>query len=213
MDTIVLKADLRSVIGKQVKALRRENKLPAVLYGRHTNPISVVLPLHESSMILDRAAQSALLTIEVDGNSHLVLVREKQRNFLTGGLLHVDFLVVSASETLRTNVAVEIVGEAPAIKSVNGILMVNLTELEVEAYPKDLPEMIAVDVSGLDEIGSAIYVNDLKLGEGVKVLNDGEDIIAVITAPEAEIEEEGEEAVEDEPEVIEKGKKEEEEDF
>jgi len=208
VERIILKAEPRSVKGKHVKAYRRQNKLPAVLYGRHTDPISVFLPLHESSMVLDRLPQSALVTIEVGGESHLSLVREKQRNYLTGGLLHVDFLVVSVTEKLRTNVAVEITGESPAVKTYNGVLMVNLSELEVEALPKDLPELITVDVSGLEEIGSAVHVRDLKIGSGVKILNDGDEIITVVTAPASELLEES--AGEEEPEIIEKGKKEEE---
>lgn len=209
MDKYVLKAELRSVKGKQVKSLRRQDMLPAVLYGRHTKPISVLLPLHEASILLARLPQSALVTVEVDGKGHLALVREKQRNFLTGSLLHVDFLVVSATETLRAHVAIEVVGEAPAVKNVNGVLMVSLSELDVEALPKDLPEVIKVDVSNLNEIGSAIHVSDLKLGSGVKVLNDGNEIIVGVTAPV--LEPADEEPAQAEPEVIEKGKKEEEE--
>jgi large subunit ribosomal protein L25 len=209
VEKIVLKAELRSIKGKQVKSLRRQDKLPAVLYGRHTKPISVVFPLHEASLVLEKLQQSALVTIELGGESHLALIREKQRNYLTGGLLHVDFLVVSATEKIRTNVAVEIVGEAPAVRIMNGVLMVNLSEIEVEALPKNLPEVIKADVSNLAEIGSALHVRDLNLGSGVKVINDEDAIIAVVTQPESEVEEEAQGQAE--PEVIEKGKKEEEE--
>jgi large subunit ribosomal protein L25 len=213
MEEILLKANRREVLGKQVKAIRREGKLPAVIYGHHIKPVSIVLDLHDTSRSLMGLAPSALVTVDVDGEKHRALVREKQRNKLTGTLLHVDFLAVSMSEKLRSQVYIEIVGLSPAIKDFNGVLMTGMDEIEVECLPKDLPERIVVDVSKLVKIGDGIYVHDLAIPEGVKVLEDPETMVALITsqAAEEEVAPAIEEAVGEEPEVIEHGKKEEEE--
>ncbi len=216
MDSIVLKAERRVVIGKQVKALRREGKLPAVLYGKRIEPIPVVMDHRTTSRQLSQLSPSALVTIDLEGESHMALVREKQRNALTGSLLHIDFQVVSMQDKLRSNVYVEFIGESPAVKNFNGIVFTELNQIEVECLPNDLPERITVDVSILTEIGSSIYVRDLVIPANVEVLEDANSIVAVVTAPEVDEEEvaaaeAAAAAAAAEPEVIEKGKKEEEE--
>jgi large subunit ribosomal protein L25 len=214
MDEVVLKAIRRTVLGKQVKAIRREGKLPAVIYGHNLDPVSIVLDLRDTAKSLMGLAPSALVTVDVEGTPHKALVREKQRNKITGILLHVDFLAVSMTEKLRSQVYIEIVGVSPAIKDFDGVLMTGFDEVEVECLPQDLPERLVVDISGLLKIGDGIYVRDLVVPEGVKILEDPDTMVALITA-QAAIEEEVapvvEEVTTEEPEVIEHGKKEEEE--
>jgi large subunit ribosomal protein L25 len=214
MDEVVLKANHRTVLGKQVKAIRREGKLPAVIYGHHIDPISIVLDLRDASRSLTGLAPSALVTVDLDGSPHKALIREKQRNKITGILLHVDFLEVSMTEKLRSQVYIEIVGLAPAIKDFSGVLVTGFDEVEVECLPQDLPERLVVDVSGLAKIGDGIYVRDLVVPEGVKILEEPDTMVALIAA-QAAVEEEVapvvEEVVTEEPEMIEHGKKEEEE--
>ena len=137
------------------------------------------------------------------------LVREKQRNHLTGDLLHVDFQVVSMTEEIRASVSLEFVGEAPAVKVLNGILVVNTDALDVECLPGDLPGQIIVNISGLAEIGDALYIRDLIIPDKVHVLNDMDAMVAVVTAQASEEPAAGETG-EIEPEVMTKGKKEEE---
>jgi len=211
MEREVIEAVRRSVIGKQVKALRREGKLPAILYGSTVEPTPVLMDLKSASNTLNRLPGSALVTINLEGENLVSLVREKQRNALTGMITHVDFQVVSMKEKIRTEVSVEIRGEAPAVKNFNGILVQNVDELEVEALPGDLPERIVVDVSGLTNIGQSVLLRDIPLPEKVTVLEDPDLVLVVVTAPEAEEVVEVAEVVGEEPEVIEKGKKEEEE--
>ncbi len=214
MEEVILKANHRTVLGKQVKAIRREGKLPAVIYGHHIEPISIVLDLKETSHNLMGLAPSALVTVDVDGTQHRALVKEKQRNKISGMLLHVDFLAVSMTEKLRAQVYIEITGVAPAIKDFDGVLVTGMSEVEVECLPQDLPERLTADISGLAKIGDGIYVRDLVVPEGVRILEEPETMVALITA-QAAVEEEvvpvAEEAeVTEEPEVIERGKKEEE---
>src|SRR5574339_265572 len=123
MEKVVLKAERRDVIGKQVKAMRRAGRLPAVIYGRHTEPINVVLDAHEASLVLGRLTSSSLVTIDLDGREYPALVREKQRDYIKNRLLHVDFLAVSLTETLRASVAVNLVGISAAVKDYNAVLV------------------------------------------------------------------------------------------
>jgi large subunit ribosomal protein L25 len=168
--------------------------------------------LKETSRILSHIASSTLVTVDLEGDKHLALVREKQRDFIKGTLKHVDFQVISMKEKLRVHIAIELVGESYAVKNLNGVLVSGLDELEVECLPKDLPEKIVVDVSSLKAIGDTIYVRDVLVSDKFEVLDDPGEVIAVITGQQAEEVVEVVEVVEAiEPEVIEKGKKEEEE--
>jgi len=212
MDRLTLKATRREVIGKQVGALRREGKLPAVLYGFKVDPTPITLEAHEANLSLIGLAASALVTIELEGKKHNVLVREKQFDYIRGTLKHVDFQVVSMTRKIRSAVPIEISGTAPAVKDLNGMVVHNLNAVEVEALPQDLPERFVVDVSSLDAIGSQVTVADLEAPSGVEILTDSTEVVVVITGVAAEVEEVEEEVVEEgEPEVIERGKKEEEE--
>ena len=217
MEKVVLQATKRDVVGKQVKALRREGKLPAVIYGRHTDPININLDAHSASLSLAKLTSSSLVTIKVDGAEHIALVREKQRDYIKNRLLHVDFLAVSLGEKLRTSVSVHFVGVSPAVKDFNAVLVHNLEELEVECLPTDLPERIDVDISVLKRPGEGIRLKDVHVSEKVRLLGDPETMVAVATF--AKVEEEvavpGAEAVVTpttaEPEIsVERGKKEEE---
>lgn len=211
MEKVALKAQPRQVIGKQVRALRREGLLPAVIYGHHIAPIAVSLNFHDASLTLPKVSSSQLVVLDVDGKQHTALVRERQRHPVTGDLLHVDFQAVSLTEKLRVNVGLQFTGEAPAVKMYDGILVTSLESVEVECLPGDLPSHLEVDLSGLEEIGDIVYVKDIPLPPKVQVLDDPDEVVAVITAPISEAAlAEAEEVAAAEPEVIEKGKKEEE---
>ncbi|MFL7867338.1 MAG: 50S ribosomal protein L25 [Anaerolineales bacterium] len=215
MEKVVIKAEKRNVTGKQVRALRREGKLPAVIYGHHLDPVSIVLDAHDASKTLSRATSSSLITIDLGGKQYPTLVREKQLDFIRNELIHVDFMAVSMTEKITASVGVHVVGEAPAVKEYGAILVTGLTELEVECLATDLPERFTVDVSGLVEISDGVYVRDVVPPENVEILTDPEEMIVVATAMAAEEEEEEEEVLEgeeelEEPEVIGKGKEEEE---
>jgi len=206
MEKVVVQATKRTVTGKKVRALRREGKLPGVLYGHNFESLPISMDLHETSKILHNVSRSAIITVSVDGNESATLIREKQRDFIRGTLKHVDFQVVSLTEKLRTKVTIEFVGLSPAVKDYNGIIVTNLNELEVESLPQDLPEKITVDLSKLAQIGDGIFVRDIDLGSKIEILTHAEELIVVVNLPK----EEAEEAVvpsAEEPEVIERGKK------
>lgn len=216
MDKVVLKAEKRNVVGKQVKALRREGKLPAVIYGRHVEPISISLEAHSASLALLKLTSSSLVTIDLEGKEYPALVRERQRNYIKGDLTHVDFLAVDLTEKIRTMVGVHFVGVSTAVKDYNGVLVHNLEQLEVECLPTDLPERIEIDISVLQRIGDGIRVREVPISDKVTILNDPDEMVAVVTlAKEDEAAGEGAGVPGAEPSApelsVERGKKDEEE--
>lgn len=207
MEKVVLQATKRNVLGKQVGALRRAGKLPAVLYGRHTESTPILLDAHETKLKLARLTSSSLVTISLDGTEYPTLVREKQRHPLKKHLVHLDFQALSLTEKTHAKVGIELHGISPAVKAYSAILVHGLTELEVECLPHDLPERVVVDISGLAEPGDSIHIRDLKLPGQVEILSDLDEVIVTVTAARAEEEAApAEEAAE--PELV-KGKKEE----
>ncbi|HMD88177.1 MAG TPA: 50S ribosomal protein L25 [Anaerolineaceae bacterium] len=212
MEKAVIHATHRTVIGKQVGALRREGKLPAVMYGHHIDSTPITLDLRDATRILSGLTSSSLVTIELDGKEHAALIREKQRDYIRGTLKHVDFQILSLTEKLRTTVSIELTGLAPAVKDFNGVVVTGVNELEVECLPQDLPERIIVDISNLNKIGDGLYIRDIKLSDKISILEDQDEMVVLITAPAAEeVVEEVAVPGAEEPEVIEHGKKEEEE--
>ena len=215
MEKVVLKATKRDVVGKQVRALRRDGKLPAVIYGRHSDPINISLDGHGASLTLGRLSSSSLVTIDVDGKEYPTLVREKQRDYIKNRLLHVDFLAVSLDEKITATVTLHFVGTSIAVKDYNAVLVHNLEEIEVECLPPDLPERIDVDISVLNRVGDGIRVRDLVVSDKVQLLANPDTMVAVATAPKVEEEgaavpgAEGVTPTEAEPELsVERGKKE-----
>jgi large subunit ribosomal protein L25 len=211
MEKNVIEAAKRSVIGKKVGVLRREGKLPGVIYGHHFEPAVIVMDLKEATRVLNAATSSSIITVKVDGKDISVLVREKQKDYIRNQYLHVDFQAVSQTEKIRTRVGIVITGVAPAVKDFNGVVVEGLDYIEVEALPKDLPERFVLDISTLANIGDALHVSDIAVPENVAFLTSPEEMIMLITNPAAEEVEEAPVVEEGaEPEVIEKGKKEEE---
>jgi large subunit ribosomal protein L25 len=186
MEKIVLKATKRDVIGKQVNALRREGKLPAVIYGRHVEPVSIIMDAHTTGLALSKVSASSLVTVDVDGKEYPALVRERQRDYIKGVLTHVDFLAVDMNETLRTSVGLAYVGVSGAVKDYSGVIVHNLERLEVECLPADLPERINVDISLLKQIGDIIRVRDVVVSDKVRILADEDETIAVVTITKEE---------------------------
>jgi len=216
MEEIVFEANRREIIGKNVKKLRRDGLLPAIVYGHSIEPVSISLDYKEASKTLDSISPSALVVLDIDGEKHYTLVRDKQRNPVRRTITHVDFQAVSLTETVRADVTVNLVGEAPAVETYLGILVPSLEQLSIECIPTNLPDRIDVDLSGLTEIGDSISVSDIVAPEGVEILNDPDEVVVVVIAQAAEEVEEEEELELElekgvEPEMVERGKREEEE--
>jgi large subunit ribosomal protein L25 len=211
MEEVLLQVSKRDVVGKQVKTLRREGILPAIVYGRGISSIPISLNALKANQKLSAITSSSLVVLEIDGEKYTTLVREKQRDPVTGDVLHIDFYEVSMTEKLRTNVMLEFQGDSPAVKELMGVLVIVLESLEIECLPQDLPSRIVADLSTLEEIGDSLYVRDIILPPNIELISDIDGLVVVISAPAVEEIEEVEEVeiTEEEPEVIERGKEEE----
>jgi large subunit ribosomal protein L25 len=174
------------VTGKQVKALRRAGELPAVIYGRHVEPVAISLDAHAAELAFAKLTSSSLVTIDVEGQEFAALVREKQRDYIKRNLTHVDFLAVDLTEKIRTKVRLTFVGASPAVKDYSAVLVHRMDALEVECLSSDLPERITVDISSLREIGNSVHVREIALPENVLVLEDAEAIVIIASAVKEE---------------------------
>ncbi len=215
MEEVQLDAKKRTVMRKHVKSLRREGLLPAIVYGGGIDPIPIELEEREATRILSKTSASTLINLKVGRANHTVIVREIQYDVIRRTPIHVDFLKVAMDTAIRTTVPIELVGEAPAVKDLGAVQVLGINEIEVEALPSDLPDRIPVDLEALTEIDSILTVGDLFISKEVTVFTESDEVIVHIV-PQAVVEEEEEEVemvidVGAEPEVIEKGLREEEE--
>ncbi len=190
MEKFVLKAVKRDVTGKQVKSLRRAGLLPAVIYGRHVQPIAISLDAHSTGLVFAKLTSSTLVTLDVEGTEYAALVREKQRNYIKGVLTHIDFLALDLTEKIRTKVRLTYVGVSSAVKDYSAVLVHRADALEVECLPTDLPERITVDISSIKEIGNNIHVRDISVPANVTVLDDPDDIVIIAALAKEEAVEE-----------------------
>lgn len=188
MEKVVIKASKRDVRGKQVRAMRQAGKLPGVIYGRHTEPVNITMDARSVGATLSKVGSSSLVTIDVDGKEYPVLVRERQRNYIKGNLIHVDFLAVSLTEKIKAEVRIELTGMSLAVKDSDAVLVTGLHTLSVECLPADLPEHVTVDISSLVKVGDSIHVRDVSLGDKVRILDNEDDMIVNATYAKIEVE-------------------------
>lgn len=181
-----LSAQNRNVLGSGVKKLRRDGYLPAVLYGKGQESLSLQVPVKDFGKVFKEAGESTLVYVNVDGKTYPTIIHDVSRDSLTDDILHADFYKVRLDEKIKTKVPVVFVGEAPAVKDLAGIFVRNVNELEVEAFPQDLPHEITVDISPLKNFGDQILVKDIDLGANVKVEADADTIVATVQEPMSE---------------------------
>ena len=213
MEKVVINAEKRDVVGKKVGSLRRQGLIPGVMYGHNEPPFPITMNAREIERVINNLTSSSIVTVKVNGESHQALIREKQKDYIRNQIIHIDFQILSLKEKIRSKIEVKLVGVAPAVKNFNGIVLQEREFIDVEALPGDLPERITVDISGLENIGDLIRVGDLDISDAVTVFDDVNDVIVSISGAMAEeaVEEEVTTAEGTEPEVVEKGKKESEE--
>ena len=183
MKAIELRAQPRTLIGKQVKTLRHQALVPGVVYGRHIEPLAVQFDYKELLVALNRAGTSAAVQLQVTGTPepYLTIFRDIQHHPIRRDVSHVDLQALSLDETVQVSVNVALVGEAPIIVDGEGVLMQLLNEVTIEALPTALIAVIEVDISGLTEVGQTITVGDLVVPEGVTILTSPEDTVVQVT--------------------------------
>jgi large subunit ribosomal protein L25 len=173
-----LQAESRTEFGKgAARRIRREHKVPAVLYGHGTDPVHVTLPGHDTMMALKHGGANALLSIDLDGKTQLALPKQVQRHAVRGVLEHVDLLIVTKGEKVTVDVPVHVVGDAA---SETVVTLENAT-VSLEAEATHLPEFVEVSVEGV-EAGTQILAKDLELSEGSALHGDDELLIVNVTA-------------------------------
>lgn len=180
MPEIVLNAEVGRTSGSSSsRRLRAEGKIPGVVYGHGTDPVSVAVAARDLRVALNgEAGTNALLSLRADGKTYLAIARELQRHPVRGTVVHVDFQIVRRDEIIGATVPLTLVGEAVEVNHGDGLVDQQLFSLPVHAKPADIPTSVEVDVSGLT-IGGIIRIGDLPLPGGVTV--DLEDDVAVVT--------------------------------
>jgi large subunit ribosomal protein L25 len=178
-----IKAEPRTEFGKgAARRIRREAKVPAVLYGHGSDPIHVTLPGHDTMLALKHGGANALLTISIDGEEQLTLPKQIQRDPIKGFLEHIDLVIVRRGEKVTVDVPVHLVGEPDG----DALVVTEATTVSVEAEATHIPEFIEVSVEGA-RVGDQILAKDLSLPSGSTVLADDDTLIVNIThAPTAE---------------------------
>lgn len=179
----------REKLGRGVKALRNQGLVPAELYGRGLENLHLSVPLKEFRKVFKTAGENTVVQVLLDGKKHPVLIQDVSYNPVTDEMESVDLYQVRMDEKLKVKVPVEFVGVAPAVKEKNGLLVKSLQELEVEALPADIPHHFEVDISKIADIGQSLYVKDLAVPAGVKVLVNPETVVVTVTAKVTEEEE------------------------
>jgi len=195
MKSVLLNAFPRNQTRRgEVKKLRATGRVPAVIYGRQTNPQNLELVAEElDDLIHHSASEIILVDLAVDKSKHLALVQDVQHHPLSGKVLHVDFHEVSETEKVTVMVPVETAGEAAGVKTGGGVLEHVLFKIKVRALPRDLPEQIMVDVTSL-ELGKSIHLGEIKPPEGVEILGDKKVSVISVALPKTEAEEAAEAA-------------------
>jgi large subunit ribosomal protein L25 len=187
VNPIELQVSSRKLLGKRVRHLRKQGVLPANIFGHGIGSRSVQVESAAFQSAYGKAGTNALVSLAVDGESPVMaLIRGIQRNPVNNRLLHADFYEVSMTEKITLSVPLAFTGEAPGVATGGGILLRNLEHVEVECLPGDLVHSIPVDISVLTEVGSALYVKDLKVGAAVTIHADPEELVVKIMAPAKE---------------------------
>ncbi len=187
-----LKVKSRDTLGKKVRFLRRQGLTPVNLYGPKTESI----PLQVETSLLERliatVGRNALITLKVDRakEPRLAMIRDIQRDPLTGALLHVGFFQIEVTHKVRAEIPLIFLGEAPAAKSPRAMVIQNLTSLQVEGLPTDLPRRIEVDLSLLEEMNQAIHVREIPMDDRLEVLTDPDEVVVHVIETRAPVEEE-----------------------
>ena len=175
-DRVTIVAEPRTVTGKKVKRLRREGYVPGIIYGQ-SEPVKIQMDVKPLRRALRVAGTGQLVEIEVDGKGYTVLAREIQQHVTRRDIIHVDFLEVSMTETIRSEADLIGVGESPMAETGEGIIAQALYSVEIECLPNALVSQIEFDLSAIETVEDSITVGDLEIPEGVTILTDPETLI------------------------------------
>lgn len=214
--TLILDTKSREFTGKKVEMLRGQNLIPAVVYGKDVRPQNLALEYLPFERVFREAGESSLIDLKINDSEPVkVLIHGIQKDPVSGKFIHIDFWQVKMTEKITAEIELKFVGESPAVKGLGGILVKSLDKIKVECLPQDLIHEIEVDISPLKAFEDLIHIKDLKFPSGIKVLDNPNEAIVIVSPPRSEeeikeLEAKPEEKIE-EVEVVEKKEEKEEE--
>ena len=195
----------------QLKTVRSNGMVPAVVYGARMENTSISVPSIEFTKVFKQAGESTAIVLDIEGTKVDVLIHDVQFDPMRGFVVHVDFLSIDMNKPVEVTIPLEFEGVSPAEKGNLGTLVKVLHEVDIKALPKDIPHNLVVDISSLDAVDTQIHVSDIKLPKGITMETDGEEVVALIAAQHEIVEEVAPAADLSSIEVEKKGKKDEEE--
>jgi large subunit ribosomal protein L25 len=186
MSQVVLAARNRAKSGSgEARRIRRAGRVPGVLYGRSGQAIPIDLDALEFTNGIKNISESTIVKVEIDGKSHDAFVKDTQRNIRDGNILHVDFYEVESGVALRARVSIHLHGNPAGVRD-GGVLEFPLHEIEIECFPKDLPERIDLDISNLG-VNQSIHVRDIALAEGIRLISAADQVVALVKYAKEEV--------------------------
>jgi large subunit ribosomal protein L25 len=200
-----LDVQLRTVRGKKVKYLRNQGLLPATVYGKGVDPVSIQVDGKTFYNLYRKAGQTSLIEIVIPGQRKKLstFVHDVQRHPVTRSIIHADFRAVDLKVALTAEVPINLIGTSPLVERGDAVLNQSLNQIEVHALPANIPSYIEVDVSGLDSFDKNIHVSDLPAGDDYEIVTSEEELVVSLSQVRAAVEEEEEEeAAPAEPELV-----------
>lgn len=176
-------------MGKQVRSLRAKGMMPLVAYGRKGAVGSYSVVLADFKKVFKEAGESSVVAFHTPDGENDVLIHEVTYNPVTGEPVHADVYVIEKGQKVQVKIPLEFVGTSMAVKSMGGVLVKVLYELEVEAEPRNLPHALSVDISGLATFEDQVKASAIVLPAGVTLIANAEEVIALVQAPKEEVEE------------------------
>jgi large subunit ribosomal protein L25 len=182
-EELLIKAENRTQFGKgAARRIRRDDKVPAVLYGHGSDPMHITLPGHDTMMALKHGGSNALLYIDIEGSTHLALTKQIQADPIKGFLEHIDFVEVKKGEKVTVDIPIHVIGESKS----DAMTVTELNNVSVEAEATHIPEFLEISVEDADA-GFQVFAKDIELPEGSILLTDEDSLIVnVVHAPTAE---------------------------
>jgi len=185
-----LAAEPRDIVGKKVATLRRDGRLPAVVFGHGLDSTSVSINTHDFEQLRRHAGPNALVDLSIDGKkAQPVLIYGVQVHPVTRRPLHVDLFIVKMTEELTVDVPLVATGTSRAVVDEGGTLLHSLESVRIRALPDHLPQSIEYSIDGLVDFDAAVHVRDLPIPEDVTLVNDPDEVVAKVQAPRVEVEE------------------------
>lgn len=172
---------------EKAKKIRQDDKIPAIVYGKNFDNKKVCVDKFAFMRLFREAGSSNLVDLNIDDKENeKVLIHDTEVHPIDGSIEHIDFLKINMKEKIKTEIPIEYVGETPLVVEQEGSFIANKDSVEVECLPSDLVDHIDVDISGLTEFDQNIRIADIKVPSTIEIINDPEEVIALVQPPRSE---------------------------